>query len=127
MSSDNNICAICLEECVEDNCMIWWCEHIFHKECMNKYLEYDNMKCPMCRMEIKNIVDLSDKVDIYVYNNIKYEKEIDEEDNLLLYKEKLEILVKDLKDCYLYEYRELEGDLGVDDKLLFEEMIWFNY
>ena len=50
LMGEEEICAICLEDCskVEDNCMIWWCEHVYHKCCMNKLLEY---KFPICKSE----------------------------------------------------------------------------
>lgn len=71
------ICGICLENCsdVSKNGMIWWCEHVFHKCCINKLLEYDR-RCPMCRNNIKNVVDMSDKMDVYIYKCAKLDDDV---------------------------------------------------
>jgi hypothetical protein len=137
---EEEICAICLEDCskVEDNCMIWWCEHVYHKCCMNKLLEYKryNERCPMCRTEIKNIVDLSDKMDVYIYKSIKDEKndKYEKELNRLIStydKDKLDTLMSNVLNEYI-EMEIVEEDKNIkeinnEDMRLYEEMIWFNY
>jgi len=52
-----SICLICQEEDLitldmENNIMQTQCFHLFHKECMEKWLEY-GYNCPCCRFELQ--------------------------------------------------------------------------
>lgn len=40
-------CSICLEN-ISNKFFITYCSHIFHTNCINKSLKYNN-KCPLCR------------------------------------------------------------------------------
>jgi hypothetical protein len=46
----NDECSICLEYVDKDDLdtQIFRCRHIFHTDCINKYLNFDN-KCQLCR------------------------------------------------------------------------------
>jgi hypothetical protein len=52
ISTEFNTCSICQDELSKDNIIRQLnCNHIYHKECIDKYLlEYSN-KCPVCRTE----------------------------------------------------------------------------
>lgn len=44
-------CSVCIEKFKdEDTCRELRCHHLFHKNCIDAWLE-DNIKCPLCRME----------------------------------------------------------------------------
>jgi len=53
---DNNTklqCNICLDNIIENQEVIELpCNHIYHYECINEYLEKYNYKCPCCRIEL---------------------------------------------------------------------------
>ena len=90
----------------------------------------------MCRTEIKNIVDLSDKMDVYIYKSIKDEKndKYEKELNRLIStydKDKLDTLMSNILNEYI-EMEIVEEDKNIkeisnEDMRLYEEMIWFNY
>tara|TARA_B110000902_G_scaffold261494_2_gene336379 strand:+ start:49 stop:405 length:357 start_codon:yes stop_codon:yes gene_type:complete len=47
-----NECSICLEEYkINEKIMILDCDHIYHKECINLWLN-ENHNCPICRENI---------------------------------------------------------------------------
>ena len=54
---EENECSICLENIEEGSKKIVRCGHIFHGECIGKWLE-DHDKCPLC---IQTIVDVEEK------------------------------------------------------------------
>ena len=41
-------CPICLENCNHTNITKTACNHVFHKDCLAKWLRMNN-KCPMCK------------------------------------------------------------------------------
>jgi hypothetical protein len=47
----SDICSICLETVQNTKCYKTKCNHIFHTECMKKYVEFttNNINCPNCR------------------------------------------------------------------------------
>lgn len=45
-------CPICLE-IIENNVFTTYCNHLFHKECINKWLS-KTQNCPYCRSIIKS-------------------------------------------------------------------------
>jgi hypothetical protein len=48
----NNMCSICLEEYIDDRKMSRLkCDHIYHKECIMKWIKNNN-ECPLCRAEV---------------------------------------------------------------------------
>lgn len=72
-------CVICLDEIVELNniYMIYYCEHIFHKECFNLLLKSDIKNCPVCRNVIRNKIDMSNENEFLRYlKNVDLEKTI---------------------------------------------------
>ena len=51
--NDINECLICIENFEEDEDIIKIkCNHIFHKDCIRKWLCNESNKCPICRIEI---------------------------------------------------------------------------
>ena len=49
----DNICSVCLEEFKEDDILKKLnCEHIFHKDCLEPWLNNNNRNCPLCRTDI---------------------------------------------------------------------------
>ena len=55
-SSDKGIsCSICLMDVEKDNEIFKIkCNHVFHKDCLEKWLEEYNYLCPICRTELGN-------------------------------------------------------------------------
>ena len=48
----NNMCSICLEEYIDDRKLNKLkCGHIYHKECIMKWIKNNN-ECPLCRKEV---------------------------------------------------------------------------
>ena len=45
-------CTICLLPCTEETKTETECNHIFHQECLDKWLQ-SNYTCPLCRTELK--------------------------------------------------------------------------
>ena len=49
----NNTCSICLGEYIDDRKMSRLkCGHIYHKECIMKWINNNNNECPLCRTEV---------------------------------------------------------------------------
>ena len=48
MQVDDNTCSICIDTILDTDKMVTSCNHIFHKECLNKWLQINN-QCPYCR------------------------------------------------------------------------------
>ncbi|PKI83386.1 hypothetical protein MVES1_002495 [Malassezia vespertilionis] len=45
-------CLVCLEDWeAEDDCRILSCQHVFHAECVDKWLEESSNSCPLCRSQ----------------------------------------------------------------------------
>lgn len=49
---ENNTCAICFEDIDDFNCKRISCNHLFHKECLDRWILYKRV-CPMCREPVK--------------------------------------------------------------------------
>lgn len=46
-------CVVCLSRFEpESEIHLLFCEHMFHKECLDKWLGYWNLTCPLCRMPL---------------------------------------------------------------------------
>jgi hypothetical protein len=62
---ENNFCCICLQQYkIEENIVEMYCNHLFHAECIEEWLNY-NPTCPICRTDVINenndvILDISD-------------------------------------------------------------------
>jgi len=55
ISTEFNTCSICLDELSKDNIIRQLnCNHIYHKECIDKYLLEYSYKCPICRTKCGN-------------------------------------------------------------------------
>ena len=57
-SNDNQkVCSICLSEFLDDEmvCKLPECNHVFHKDCIQKWLERNHI-CPFCRNDIKRAI-----------------------------------------------------------------------
>lgn len=56
---DEQECSICLEYFKDrvNLISVETCKHVFHKECMAKWLKYNNI-CPLCRMNLKKELPL---------------------------------------------------------------------
>ena len=51
--SDNRLCTICLvDHDNEDIVRILKCNHFFHKDCIDEWLNKHSYKCPVCRCEL---------------------------------------------------------------------------
>ena len=52
LNSNKSFCSICQDNIISFSiCREMTCGHIFHQECIDKWLE-KNKKCPICRFEI---------------------------------------------------------------------------
>lgn len=53
IKTDEKTCSICLEDFIQE-CKIREinCKHLFHSECIDKWLFENNYKCPICRENI---------------------------------------------------------------------------
>jgi hypothetical protein len=55
ISTECNTCSICQDEFDKDHTVRQLnCNHIYHKECIDKHLLEYSYKCPICRMECGN-------------------------------------------------------------------------
>lgn len=50
-------CTICLLDYTEETKKTTECHHIFHQECLNRWLETNN-SCPLCRTVLKQVITL---------------------------------------------------------------------
>jgi|TARA_Y100000389_G_scaffold184930_1_gene203816 hypothetical protein len=49
----DNICSVCLEDFKDDDILKKLnCTHVFHKECLEPWLNNNNRNCPLCRTDI---------------------------------------------------------------------------
>jgi hypothetical protein len=54
ISTEFSTCSICQDELSKDNVIRQLnCSHIYHKECIDKYLLEYSSKCPICRAECR--------------------------------------------------------------------------
>ncbi|KAK6940120.1 Zinc finger, RING-type [Dillenia turbinata] len=50
MRPDLDECAICLQKLEEgDSLREIKCKHVFHKDCLGRWLQHDLATCPLCR------------------------------------------------------------------------------
>jgi hypothetical protein len=54
-------CSICLEKLVSKGTQIVFCNHEFHHDCIEKWLEKENT-CPICRNLIDHSIILDDSI-----------------------------------------------------------------
>ncbi|CAN0926998.1 RING-H2 finger protein ATL18 [Linum grandiflorum] len=49
-SDEEDSCSICLAELADTSaCRLSRCKHVFHLECIEKWVERDHFTCPLCR------------------------------------------------------------------------------
>ena len=48
-----DVCSICYEEITHRTSDLLECNHLFHKECIDKWFE-NNYTCPICRYEVED-------------------------------------------------------------------------
>jgi hypothetical protein len=49
----DNVCSVCLDEFKEEDVLKKLnCNHIFHKDCLEPWLNNNNRNCPLCRTDI---------------------------------------------------------------------------
>lgn len=54
-TQEDSICAVCIEETVENNVQQLQCGHKFHNDCIRSWVvEYGHAECPTCRNKIEN-------------------------------------------------------------------------
>lgn len=112
----DNCCVICLDEKNKnDSCMVWWCEHEFHKSCMVEMLKYNEngkKNCPLCRKRIDNILDLSDENEVNAYfefkEYVKNKNESEDEDDSI--RSEISELISNLSECGEEEYDKVFVD-----------------
>ncbi|GAA0143964.1 hypothetical protein LIER_04526 [Lithospermum erythrorhizon] len=53
-SSSSVECSVCLNEIEEgDEVRQLSCDHVFHRECIDRWIGYGNVTCPLCRSCVK--------------------------------------------------------------------------
>lgn len=57
--SNDNTCSICLEK-IKEECAVLKCQHYFHLECIEKWIEEDGKTCPLCRNSLYEKCDKCD-------------------------------------------------------------------
>ena len=78
-------CTICLFNYTEETKKTLKCNHIFHKECLDKWLQTNNKSCPLCRTEINptantvpctwnNLLDLHSQRSRFAYGRRQFHK-----------------------------------------------------
>ncbi len=61
------VCPICYEN-LDNTCVSGICNHFFHFDCLNKWLEL-NPSCPCCRNEINHLVN-PETNETYLYEQL---------------------------------------------------------
>jgi hypothetical protein len=57
LSSENDICSICLEENIEEEVVSTTnCSHSFCNKCLEDWLNKGKYSCPLCRKDIKTFI-----------------------------------------------------------------------
>ena len=71
MGDEDMVCSICLEDFFEDGYATKIeCGHLYHKSCIESWLNNQNSNCPNCRKEIS---DRNFKKKEYVFTTEQYE------------------------------------------------------
>lgn len=74
-------CPICLDGIIEVDLSVIKCNHMFHKECIDKWFKKSH-RCPLCRDSLFNL-NLSEREKNY-WKNVKIsDKLIREETNII--------------------------------------------
>lgn len=69
--SSDDLCVVCQENLTkEEEQKILKCKHIFHKECIRKWLLEQSNKCPMCKIEVsdkKKYINMGEEREIMLH------------------------------------------------------------
>ncbi|KAG9143617.1 hypothetical protein Leryth_019203 [Lithospermum erythrorhizon] len=68
-------CSVCLSEIEEgDEVRELSCDHLFHRGCLDRWIGYGNMTCPLCRSRVKmpSRIPLFPEFyqELFLYNNL---------------------------------------------------------
>ena len=100
----NSSCTICLDDFEPDNKVrIVKCEHVFHRECIDKWLLENNFTCPTCREEVADHIA-----------NITNENEHDRENHNDHYDDEYQNLQNEHNDNYDYDE---DNDENIQDNI----------
>ena len=87
--TQEDVCAICLENVYKDSYKSLCCNNMFHFECLESWFRIKNT-CPLCRGEYAYMENYNDKMEIY----LKKIKDMNAKDivnniheNVIIYKE----------------------------------------
>tara|TARA_X000000950_G_scaffold248337_1_gene307308 strand:+ start:197 stop:436 length:240 start_codon:yes stop_codon:yes gene_type:complete len=75
-------CPICLDSIIDVDKSVLKCNHMFHKECIDKWFKKSH-RCPLCRDSLFNL-SLSERENNYWKNLEKINKLIDSETSIVL-------------------------------------------
>ena len=53
----NDSCIICYNNILEESLCKTNCNHIYCKDCLNKWFDRGNVECPMCRVPVKSYLN----------------------------------------------------------------------
>jgi hypothetical protein len=52
---ESHVCSICLEDFSnDDQTRVLLCKHYYHKDCIDRWLTQENVRCPLCRHDIRD-------------------------------------------------------------------------
>ena len=51
-------CTICFENCTMNNTTVLNCAHVFHTQCLKRWVRRGSMTCPLCRTELPTSLDI---------------------------------------------------------------------
>ena len=60
-SEEHVDCAVCLYKIGEgEEIIVLRCDHVFHKECLDRWVGFNNATCPLCRQSVGPRGDISE-------------------------------------------------------------------
>lgn len=76
MRDDDHICAVCLSRLEEEDEIreLSNCFHVFHRDCLDKWVDCDQTTCPLCRssLALKTVLDEEVNNESWVIDHIAY-------------------------------------------------------
>ena len=67
-SIKEEICVICLEGITEQRCELDSCEHIYHLDCIKKWVKENENSCPCCKATVKTLIYGDIRIDVEMKN-----------------------------------------------------------